>query len=157
MKSKGKLFEKKFLEDFKKTFNPSFLYRLPDQLSGYKGTSSNICDFLAFGNSCLYLIETKTHTGNTWPFSNFSQYTKMKEYVDKSGVRVGVVLWMIDHDLLMYIPVKTIEKMKLENKKSVNIKDLNNPNYRIIEIPSKKKITFLSSDYSILKNLKEGD
>ena len=105
----------------------------------------------------MYLIETKSHNGNTWPFCNFPQYVKMKDYVGKLGIRVGVVLWMIDKDTVLYLPVKTITQMKADNKKSFNIKDLQNDTYRIFTIPSKKKRVFMDSDYSILDNLQEGD
>ena len=157
MVSKGKQFEHKFKQDFLKTTNCSFLYRVPDQLSGYKGTSINICDFIIYNNSLLYLIETKTHTGNTFPFINFTQYEKMRKYVNVIGVRVGVVLWMIDHDQVLYVPVSTITEMKNKNKKSFNIKDLHNTEYNIKIIPSKKRRVFMDSDYSILNNLKEGE
>lgn len=64
---------------------------------------------------------------------------------------------MIDHSLVVYLPIKTIEKMKQDGKKSFNVKDLENSIYRIIVIPSKKKRVFLDSDYTILKTLEEGD
>ena len=157
MISKGKQFEKKFKQDFLKTTNCSFLYRVPDQLSGYKGTSINICDFIIYDNPLLYLIETKTHNGNTFPFVNFTQYQKMLPYVGKQGVRVGVVLWMVDHDTVVYLPVSTITQMKKNEKKSFNIKDLQTTNYNIKIIPSYKKRVFMDSDYSILSTLKEGE
>lgn len=157
MKNRGKDFEKKFKEDFSKNPNCHFIYRIPDQLSGYKGSATNICDFLIYNNTKLYLIETKSHNGNTWHFCNFPQYVKMKDYVGNLGIRVGVVLWMIDKDTVLYLPVKTITQMKADNKKSFNIKDLQNDTYRIFTIPSKKKRVFMDSDYSILDNLQEGD
>ena len=40
--------------------------------------------------------------------------------------------------------------MKSDGKKSVNIKMLNDNNYHIIDIPSKKLRTMMESDYSIL-------
>lgn len=48
--------------------------------------------------------------------------------------------------------------MKLDNKKSVNIKKSIEEGYRIIEIPSIKKKIFCDSDYSILlTELKDGE
>lgn len=157
MKNRGKDFEKKFREDFLKNPKCVFIYRIPDQLSGYKGSSTNICDFIVYNDSKLYLIETKSHNGNTWPFSSFPQYNRMVEYVGKPGIRVGVVLWLVDKDTVVYLPLNTIKEMILEGKKSFNIKDLQNENYRVILIPSKKKRIFMDSDYSILDDLQEGD
>ena len=45
----------------------------------------------------------------------------------------------------------------INNKKSVNVKDLNSDEYVIYNIPAVKKRVFLNADYSILKNLKEGE
>lgn len=47
--------------------------------------------------------------------------------------------------------------MLKDNKKSVNIKMLDENVYKIIDIPSKLIRTFMQSDYSILKTLKDGD
>lgn len=155
--SKGKQFENKFFHDWQETFLDSFIYRLNDQVSGYKSSSRNICDFICFNKDTLYLIECKSSQDNTWNFSAYSQYEKQLVKVGIPGVRVGVVLWMVKHDTVVYLPTKTIQRMKAENKKSFNIKDLDNDTYRIIKVPSIKKRVFMDSDYSILFNLKEGD
>ena len=157
MRNIGKIFESKFLDDWKKSFLNSFIYRVSDQVSGYKYTSSNMCDFICFSNGILFLIECKEHKGNTFPLSNLTQYSKLKEKVGIPGVRVGVVIWFSDHDKILYVPISTITKMLLANKKSVNIQDLSKEEYVIYDIPAIKKKVFLSADYSILKNLKEGE
>ena len=154
MTNRGKQFEKKFKEDFLKTTD-GILLRLNDQMSGYKNSSSNVCDFIAYIYPNIYFLEIKTHKGNTWPFTCFSQYNKLEPFVNIKGIRVGVILWLIEKDKLFYLPVSTIKQMKQDDKKSFNIKDLSN--YNIIEIPSVKKRVFLEGDYSILYNLKEGD
>ena len=66
---------------------------------------------------------------------------------------------MIDHDTVVYLPIKTVKQMKENGLKSFNIKLLsNNPdNYKIIVIPSVKKRVFLDSNYSVLLDLAEGD
>jgi methyl coenzyme M reductase beta subunit len=89
--------------------------------------------------------------------TNLTQYDKLKEKVGIKGVRVGVVLWLIDHDCVMYIPLSSIIKMKEDGKKSINIKMLDDGKYRIIKIPSEKKRVFLDSNYSVLANLAEGE
>ena len=154
--NRGKQFERKFAEDVTKTFKNCVLIRLPDQLSGYKYSSSNICDFLLYTYPNFYLIECKSKDGNTFPFSNLSQYDKLVSKVDIPGVRAGVLIWFKDHDKVIYVPIKTITQMKKDQKKSINIKtDLDK--YRIFEIPGKKKRVFIECDYSILTTLEDGD
>lgn len=153
--SKGKEFEARFKQQFLASFPNSFILRLPDQVSGYKYTSSNICDFIGYAKGKLYLIECKTHLGASFPLSNLSQYNKLLPYVGIPGVRVGIVLWLIDKDKIFYVPISTVIQMKIKNKKSISYKDIDK--WRIIEIPSIKKVVFMDSDYSVLDLLEEGD
>ena len=151
----GKKFEQKFRECWLSTFPNSFIYRLQDQMSGYKVISRNPCDFICYANSILFLIECKTIKGKSFPFSNLTQYDRIKEYVGIEGVRCGVIIWYYDCDKVVYIPISTVTQMLNDNLKSVNIQKISNHN--IIEIPSKKLRTFMESDYSCLLDLKEGD
>lgn len=153
--NRGKEFEARFKQQFLASFPNSFILRLPDQVSGYKYTSSNICDFIGYAKGKLYLIECKTHLGASFPLSNLSQYNKLLPYVGIPGVRVGVVLWLIDKDKIFYVPISTVIQMKIKNKKSISYKDIDK--WRIMEIPSIKKVVFMDSDYSILDILEEGD
>ena len=155
VQSKGKEFEARFKQQFLASFPNSFILRLPDQVSGYKYTSSNICDFIGYAKGKLYLIECKTHLGASFPLSNLSQYNKLLPYVGIPGVRVGVVLWLIDKDKIFYVPISTVIQMKIKNKKSISYKDIDK--WRIMEIPSIKKVVFMDSDYSVLDLLEEGD
>lgn len=153
--NRGKEFEARFKQQFLASFPNSFILRLPDQVSGYKYTSSNICDFIGYAKGKLYLIECKTHLGASFPLSNLSQYNKLLPYVGIPGVRVGVVLWLIDKDKIFYVPISTVIQMKIKNKKSISYKDTDK--WRIMEIPSIKKVVFMDSDYSVLDLLEEGD
>ena len=153
--SKGKEFEARFKQQFLASFPNSFILRLPDQVSGYKYTSSNICDFIGYAKGKLYLIECKTHLGASFPLSNLSQYNKLLPYVGIPGVRVGIVLWLIDKDKIFYVPISTVIQMKIKNKKSISYKDIDK--WRIIEIRSIKQVVFMDSDYSVLDLLEEGD
>lgn len=151
--NRGKQFEKKFANDFLKIENSS-LDRLYDVTSGYKSISQ-ISDFIGYIYPNIFYLECKTHKGNTFPWTNLTQYEKLLPKVGIKGVRVGMILWMIEHDVIVYIPISSIKKMKEDGKKSFNIKMLKENTYRIIEIPSVKKRVFLDADYSVLKNLKE--
>ncbi len=154
--NKGKAFEQKMKEDFKKSFPEGTIDRIYDSVSGYK-TISNISDFIGYNYPNIYYLECKSHLGNTWNFSYFTQYDKLKTKVGIKGVRAGVVLWMLDHDKVVYLPVSSVTKMIEDGKKSFNVKMLEDKSYNIYEIPSVKKRVFLDSDYSILADLKEGE
>lgn len=153
--NRGKAFEKRFSEDWEHTFPGELLIRIPDQQSGYKFASSNVSDFIAYTFPYAYLIEVKSITGNTFPFTYLRQYDALLSYKGKKGLHVGVVLWFIDHDHVIWAPIEEIEKMKIDGKKSINIKMLNSDEYKLTDIPSKKKRVFMESDYSILYRPKE--
>ena len=155
--NRGKQFEAKFKEDWLKAFPGTFIFRLADQMNGYKVTSQNPCDFVCFSKPSLFLMECKSHEGNTFPLANLTQYERLVSYSGIPGVRVGVLIWFIDHDKVVYVPAKTIKKMKEDEKKSVNIKTIGKDGYRFFEIPSVKKRVFMDSDYSILETLEDGD
>lgn len=156
MRDRGKQFEERFKSDWVKTFPQSVIIRLPDQMSGYKTTSKNICDFICFNDGILYLIECKSHKGASIPFECIKQFNLMKSYVGVKGVRVGVVLWLYEKDVEYYIPISTVELMKKDGKKSVGLKAYND-GYNIKRIPAKKKRVFLEADYSVLSELLEGE
>ncbi len=152
--SRGKQFESKLRNDFQKV-SGSFIYRLPDQVSGYKTTSANVSDFICYVMPNIFLIEAKTISGNTFPISNLSQFEKLRSYKDIPGLRKGVIIWFTEKDRVIYVPIQTIEKMKQDGKKSVNIRTIDDDGYEYVNIPSVKKRVFLDSDYSVLCNLPE--
>lgn len=151
--NKGKAFEAKFKEDWEKTNPSSFLMRIYDTTNGYMGIK-NLCDYVAYNKPNMFLMELKSTQRNTLPFTNITQYDKLKELVGIEGLRLGVIIWFIPHDKVIYVPVKSIIQMVADGKKSVNIKMLEEGIYPMIEIPSVKKRVYLDSDYSILTNLK---
>ena len=152
MKNRGKEFERKFAEDWVKSFPSSFIFRLKDDVSKYKMTAANPCDFICFVKKHLYLLEIKTIKGNTFPFSNLSQYDKLLSYSDIDGLVAGVIIWFNERDKVFFVPIQTAQKMRGDGLKSVNVKNALD-NYYIIDIPSKKKRVFMDSDYSVLTNI----
>lgn len=156
MRDRGKQFEDKFRKDWEKSFPDSVLIRLPDQMSGYKATSKNICDFIGFNKGILYLLECKSHKGASLPFECLRQLFLMSKYLKVVNVRVGVVLWLYEKDVVYYIPITTILQMKKDGKKSVGIRAVEE-GYNIKIIPSIKKRVFMDSDYSVLSELQEGE
>lgn len=152
-KNYGKEFEQKFKEDFLKLEN-STIDRLYDVVTGYKSIRQ-ISDFIGYLPYNIFYLECKSHRGASIPMGNITQYDKLKEKIGIPGVRAGVVLWLIDKDKVMYIPMSTVKQMKEDGEKSIGVRHLGS--YNIIEIPSVKKRVFMDSDYSILKSLKDGE
>ena len=151
--NRGKAFEQKLKEDFSK-MSGAYIYRVPDQLGGLKG-QTGICDFIGFCYPSIFFLEAKTILGNTFPITNFTQFDKLMSIPDVRGVHRGVVIWFQDHSKVVYVPVLTIDKMKQDGKKSVNIKKIDEEGYDYVNIPSTPRRVFLDSDYSVLLNLPE--
>ncbi len=151
--NRGKQYEQKLKEDFSK-LPGAYIYRVPDQLGGLKG-QTGICDFIGFCYPSIFFLEAKTILGNTFPLTNFTQFDKLMSIPDYKGIHRGVMIWFQDHCRVIYVPVLTIDKMKKDGKKSVNIKKIDEEGYEYINIPSVQKRVFLDSDYSVLLNLPE--
>ena len=152
--NRGKAFEAKFKEDWKRTVSKC-IDRLYDQMSGFVSVS-NISDFIAFKKPNIFYLECKSTEGNTFPLSRLTQYDKLTEKVGIDGVRAGVVIWFIDHDSVLYVPISTFTKLIKDDKKSFNIKMVGQEEYPSVVIPSVKKRVFMESDYSCLTELEEG-
>ena len=152
--NRGKQFEAKFKSDWKDTMSKC-IDRLYDSMSGYVSIS-NISDFIAFKKPNIFYLECKSHEGNTFPISCLTQYDKLTCKVGIEGVRAGVILWMIDHDTVLYVPISTFTKLIKDGKKSFNIKMVGDDTYPSIVIPSIKKRVFMDSNYSCLTDIPEG-
>lgn len=155
MNNKGKQFEQKFKEDFLKTVPNCSLDRIYDVVAGYKAIS-NVSDYIGYSYPNIMYLECKSHKGASLPLENITQYEKLKNKVGIPGVRAGVILWLYDKDLVCYIPISTITKLKEEGKKSVGLKAIKD-GYNIKIIPSNKKRVFMDSNYSVLLQLKDGE
>lgn len=150
--NRGKQFESLFAKQWKQSFPNSFIYRLKDDTSGYALTAANPADFICYVKGRVYLIETKTIKGNTFPLSNLSQYDKLLSYSGIDGLVAGVIIWYYERDKVFFVPIETFKKMKEDGLKSVNVRTALD-NYYVLDIPSTKKRVFLDSDYSILTSI----
>ena len=110
--NRGKIFEHIIKQAFQKVSGVS-IDRLYDQTTGFKG-SVNPCDFIVYHKPYLFPIECKSIHGNTFPFSAFRQYQNMLTYKGIEGLYPGVILWLSDHDKVLWIPIETFEKLKAE-------------------------------------------
>ena len=153
MINRGKQFEKKFQEDWERSIKDSFLLRLPDQMSGYKITSSNLCDFICFAEGKLFLIECKSHNGASIPFTAIPQYHRLIGYKDFENVFPGVIVWFKDKDCVLWLPITTLESEYNKGKKSINFKIYEDTSSGALLLPSIKKRVFLDTDYSPLINI----
>lgn len=165
-RDRGKQFEDKLKKDWEKSLPSSFILRIPDQVSMYKNTSENICDFMMYNEPKLFLVEVKTVEGNTFSIQTeskeiagkmtpFRQYYKLLKYKDYKGVFPGVMIWFQKHDKVVWFPIDSIEKMINDGKKSINIKMLKEQEYFMLDIPSVKKRVFMDSDYSVMMSLRK--
>lgn len=146
----GKQFEIQFKKDWKQSFPNTFIYRLPDQITGYKDTSQNPCDFLAFNNNTLYMLECKETTEGTINFSKIPQLDRLKEFIGLNNVKQFIIVWYSQHDKVIACPASEALKMRDDGKKSISLKMLEDKSYNIIEVPSTKKRVFMESDYTCL-------
>lgn len=152
----GKKFEDRFRKDYKQCFPNTFIYRLPDQQSGYAGGGSqNPCDFICYPGSLELMVECKAHKGASIPFSKIPQYERMLDYKGLHKTFPGVVVWFYEKDIVIWVSIEEMEKMVLDGEKSIGLRMLQHKNnnekaYNIITIPSTKLRAFMESDYTYL-------
>ena len=136
--NQGKKFEQVIKDAFLKVPNVS-VDRIPDQVSGFKVTSANVCDFIVYKKPHEYYIECKTIHGNTLPFSNIrpNQWEGLLEKSKIEGVVAGVICWWTDKDVTRFIPIQLLQWMKNDDKKSIRY-DCD----WLVGIPDEKPFTF---------------
>lgn len=142
--NRGKDFEEVIRKAFESVPGCS-VDRLHDQMSGYAG-SANICDFIIYRKPYEIYMECKACYGNTLNFHNITD-NQWKGLLKKSaieGVIAGVMIWFIDHDLTVFIPIQALDSHRHEGDKSVNAKTLDSQ-YGMNAIPlagEKKRVFF---------------
>lgn len=143
--NRGKQFENVIRKCFEQVEGVS-IDRLNDNTAGFKGVAG-ICDFIVFKSPLLLYLECKSCYGNTLNFHNITE-TQWEGMLEKSkikGVVAGVVIWFMDRDKTIFIPIQTLQLMKEEGLKSVNINMLSEDEY--LEIPGKKKRVFFDYNF----------
>lgn len=151
----GKKFEDRFKQDFKNCFPGTLVYRLPDQMSGYKETSGNPCDFMCYPGNLVLMAECKAHKGASIPFTAIPQYERQLDYKGLYKTFPGVIVWFYEKDTVIWVSIEEMEKMVLDGEKSIGLRMIDKEKpykkaYNIITIPSKKLRTFMESDYNFL-------
>ena len=151
----GKKFEQKLKADWKKCFPGTFFFRLSDQVSGYKTTSQNPCDFLAMNNGYLWMLECKETNEGTINFAKIPQLDRtegLKDYIGIKDVQPYIIVWFRKFDKVIAVPAAEALRIKKDGHASISLKMLNDKSYYIIELPSVKLRTFLDTDYTYLLN-----
>lgn len=121
--NRGKDFEEEFKQQM---VEGGFdVNRLRDNTAGYMG-GRNVCDFITYFYPNIFYLELKTTKGNTLPFRNITQnqFQGLIEKEQVEGAGAGVVVWFLEHDKTFFVSAGLLKQLKLEGRKSLNIKDL---------------------------------
>lgn len=156
--NQGKAFEARLKQDFLQ-LEDAVIDRLYDPVGGYRGIS-NVCDFIGYVYPYIYYLECKSTEQNTFSLVKLTQYNALLKKKNKKGVNAGVVIWFKKAQKIAYISIEEFERIKDLGYKSINVKMIGDTNFQVIEIPSRLKRTFLTSDYGILierANIKLGE
>lgn len=155
----GKLFE----NDIKGSCPDScWIYRLRDNASSFAGgentrfTSSNICDYLLLDDKTrtLMLIECKSTKGTSVPITMLREnQIKGLQEASKHALVAGLLINFRNdnNDTFFLLIDEYLKMMESINKKSFNIKDLEN--IGAIRVESEKKRTRYT--YNVEKLIKE--
>ena len=140
--NRGKKFETVVKEAFEKVEGVS-IDRLHDQTTGYLG-SANICDFIVYKKPYEYYIECKTIHGNTLPLGNITnrQWSGLIEKSQIDGVKAGVLVWFVDKDITMFVPIQTSQAIEKAGFKSVHY----TLSAGVVHLTGKKKRVFFEYD-----------
>ena len=144
----GKEFENIVKQAFLKIDGVS-IDRLHDQMSGYVG-SKNPCDFIVYKKPYEIYVECKSVRGTNLPFKNVTdnQWNGLLEKSKIKGVKAGVLVWFIDYDVTMFIPIQFLQHMKENGFKSIKPDPFVLPPYKVIFIDGKKKRVFFDYDFT---------
>lgn len=113
-------------------------YRIPDQLSGFYG-STNPCDFILYKKPNFYFLESKATYNDAFPFSMITDYqrSEMLKRSKVEGVRSYIIILFASHQRAFLIDINDIEKQEADGgPKSINIKKIDKWTIPYVEIPT---------------------
>jgi len=145
--SRGKDFEEKFREQLEGLENIS-VDRFPDPMTGFLGVR-NICDFGVYEYPFQYYIECKAFSGNTLNFKSGiteNQWSGLTKKNQIKGVTAGILIWFIDYDKTVFVPIEILENRRQIGFKSLNIKEILEDDLFYIEMKGRKKRVFFDYD-----------
>lgn len=139
----GKKAEKKISEWLDRPEEGYCFDRIPDQQSGFFG-SSNICDFTLYKSPFFYYIESKATWADRFDFSMISEFQKihMHEKSKISGVKAYVIVLFATYKRAFLIDIRDIVDAMSQGTKSLNILKIDKwevPYQEIRTIPNNRK------------------
>lgn len=170
-KSYGKEFERQVYKNFSELEDIS-IDRIPDQVTKFKGSSQNICDFIVYQKPILLYLECKSVHGASLSiysepkpdkkgelhgfYGNIrdNQWEGLFKKAQIRGVRAGVLIWFVDKDVTMYVPIEALLMIRNSGKKSISYKEelfiaCTEQGHRPMQIiPGTKKRVMFEYDFS---------
>ena len=131
----GKDAEKKIKEWLDRPEEGYDFNRIPDQLSGFYG-SSNICDFDLFKYPNKYYLESKATYNSRFDFSMITQY-QYQSLLNKSKIDhcYGyIIILFASYKRAFVLDIQTIQNIYESGKKSINIDKIDKWNFPYCEI-----------------------
>ena len=146
--NRGKQFEEQIKNSLSRVRDTAVV-RLHDPQGGFAGVC-NICDFIVFKSPHQYYLECKSCYGNTLSFSNITkhQWSGLLAVSNIYKVVAGVVVWFIDHDRTIFLPIQSLQQMREANLKSVNIRKIDEQCPHYINIPGTKRRILFDYDFT---------
>lgn len=153
-KNRGKGFEREVRDGFEKILDVS-VDRLKDTQARFKD-NDNVADFIIYSEPTQIYIECKTRRGNTLNFKNDIRPNQWQGLYEKSlikGVKAGILVWFIDHDITAWVDIATLQEMRANGEKSLHYKDIEK--YNLFKVSARKKQVYYEYDfYPLLQELK---
>ena len=148
----GKKAESKIREWLDKPEEGYSFDRLPDQMTGFYG-SSNICDFICFKSPELYYIESKATWHDRFDFSMITenQHNGLLQKSKIDHVYGLIIVLFASYKRAFILNIKDIDKLKDSGTKSLNITKIDKweiPYAEISTIPNNRK-TYLDYQGSL--------
>lgn len=147
----GKNAEKKIKEWLDRQEEGYDFNRIPDQLSGFYG-SSNICDFTLFKYPEMYYIESKATYNARLDFSMISdnQFQGLLSKSKIDHVNGLIIVLFASYKRAFILDINQIQAIIDSGKKSINIDKIDKWDFRYGEIPTisnnRKKLLDYSGD-----------
>lgn len=140
----GKKAEAKIREWLDRPEDGFFFYRLPDQLTGFYG-STNPCDFFFYKQPNFYMIESKATYEDRFDFSMITenQHKELLKGARVTGVTSYIAVLFASFQRMFLINIRDIYGMEQQGKKSLNIKKIDSwpiPYIEVPTLPSRKQL-----------------
>lgn len=110
-----------------------FYHRLKTRSSGFKG-DNEIADFIIYGEGTLLILEAKSTTQGTFPFSMIrpNQASGMYQAVNKyKDVNAGILLDFIPKGVIYYIPIQEVDNQLRRGKLSMTYDELEKSSIKV--------------------------